>query len=70
MVSRMTLWKFESDHQDSRVDGEDVCKSLYVSTESSPTLRILWSPFIDQHSRIVHSTSFERPGAKDGALFS
>lgn len=70
MVSRMTWGKIESNHQDSRVDGEDVCKSLYVSTESSQTLRILRSPFIDQHSQIVHSTSFERPRAKDGALFS
>lgn len=33
MVSRMTLWKFESDHQDSSVDGEDRGIPLVVGQE-------------------------------------
>lgn len=33
MVDRMTLWKIDSDHQDSGVDGEDRCIPLILGQE-------------------------------------
>ena len=47
-----------------------VSARAYFSTEPYQTLHMLLLPCIDQNFWIPHSTSFESPRAKHGALYS